>query len=162
MAEPARTEKTERCSDGHPNVLLVCPKCEQFLLVRPEVLTHGRQGLALVVSAVSGIIGQQGRPFTHAFEIHLERATLHYDFAAFADNAELMPLKILTEDGRVVRPDLGDGDPVRAFEAEIAEVAASLERGLASDLLSAALARDAIVLCQRQGESARIGRAVEV
>jgi predicted dehydrogenase len=31
----------------------------------------------LVVEATSGAIGQQGRPFTHAFEIHLEKATLH-------------------------------------------------------------------------------------
>ena len=36
---------------------------------------------ALVVTATSGVIAQQGRPFTHGFEIYLERATLLFDFA---------------------------------------------------------------------------------
>ena len=35
----------------------------------------------LAVTATSGVLSQQGRSFTHAFEIYLERATLIYDFA---------------------------------------------------------------------------------
>ena len=38
----------------------------------------------LVVTAACGVIAQQGRPFTHGFEIYLERATLLFDFAAIA------------------------------------------------------------------------------
>lgn len=117
---------------------------------------------SLVVSAESGVIRQQGRGFTHGFEMHLEQATLQYEFAAFADRAELMPLKILAPDGTVVRPDLGDGDPVRAFEAEIAEVIQSLERGETSAILSGELARDAVVLCQRQTESVLAGKPIGV
>ena len=54
---------------------------------------------SLVVCAISGVIDQQGRAFTHGFEIHLERATLHYEFAGINDKAELMPLKVFTPDG---------------------------------------------------------------
>ena len=48
----------------------------------------------LVVSATSGVIGQQGRPFMHGFEIHFEQATMQFEFAGFSDRAEQMPLKI--------------------------------------------------------------------
>lgn len=124
----------------------------QFQFANPE----------LVVSATSGVINQQGRPFTHAFEIHLEKATLHYDFAACADKAELMPLKVLTSKGEVLRPDLGDGDPVRAFEAEIQEVVRSIQTKKPSAILSGDLARDAIILCQLQSKSVLSGRSVKV
>jgi predicted dehydrogenase len=116
----------------------------------------------LVVSAASGVIQQQGRGFTHAFELHLERATLHYDFAAFSDQAELMPLKILTSDGQVLRPDLGDADPVTAFVAEISEVASAVASGKPSALLGGDLARDAIALCYKQTESVRTRATVKV
>jgi predicted dehydrogenase len=117
---------------------------------------------AQVVSASSGVINQQGRVFTHGFEIHLEKATLHFEFAALADQAELMPFKILDSKGKVIRPDLGDGDPVRAFEAEIAEVAKSVRSGRPSAILSGELARDAIMLCHKQTESVMKGRPVRV
>jgi predicted dehydrogenase len=117
---------------------------------------------SLVVHAVSGVIQQQGRPFTHAFEIHLEKATLHYDLGAFADKVEQMPLKILTANGKVVRPDLQGGDEVSAFVAEIKEAAQSIRTGRPSPILSAELAQDAIVLCHRQTESVRKGKPVKV
>jgi predicted dehydrogenase len=117
---------------------------------------------SLVVNATSGVINQQGRPFTHGYEIHLEKATLHFDFAAFSDAAELMPLKIVTSTGKVIRPDLGDGDPVRGFESEIKEVVRSLGSAEPSAILSGELARDAIVLCHKQSESVRRGKLVKV
>lgn len=116
----------------------------------------------LVVNATSGVINQQGRPFTHAYEIHLEKATLHFDFAAFTDAAELMPLKIVTKTGKVIRPDLGDGDPVRGFEGEIKEVARSIQSGKPSAILSGELARDAIVLCHKQSDSVKRGKLVKI
>jgi predicted dehydrogenase len=117
---------------------------------------------SLVVNATSGVINQQGRPFTHGYEIHLEKATLHFDFAAFSDAAELMPLKIVTSTGKVIRPDLGDGDPVRGFESEIKEVVRSLGSAEPSAILSGELARDAIVLCHKQSESVQRGKLVKV
>ena len=63
------------------------------------------------VAASSGVVDQQGRPFNHAYEIHFEEATLQFEFAAFVDQPEAMPLKVLLADGSVERPELGDGDP---------------------------------------------------
>ena len=65
-------------------------------------------------------------------------------------------------EGQVLRPDLGDGDPVRSFEKEMAEVVKSLQSGTASRLLGGALARDAIALCHLQTESARTRAVVDV
>jgi predicted dehydrogenase len=116
----------------------------------------------VVVRATSGVINQQGRVFTHGFEIHLEKATLHFEFAGFADGPELMPLKVLTSNGKVVRPKLGDGDPVRGFEGEIKEVLRCVKSGQPSSVLSGELARDAVVLGHKQTESVRKGRPVKV
>ena len=102
------------------------------------------------VAASSGVIDQQGRPFNHAYEIHFEEATLQFEFAAFADQPESMPLKVLLADGSVERPELGDGDPVFAFEREVGELVSCLETGQASKILDAVLARDAIEICQMQ------------
>ena len=114
---------------------------------------------SLVVSAESGVVRPQGRSFTHGFEIHLEKATLQYEFAVFEGKPRLiLPLTICDEGGRVLQPSLGDGDPVRAFEAEIVEIARSLGSGRPSPLLSGDLARDAVVICQKQTESVVGGR----
>jgi len=104
------------------------------------------------VAASSGVIDQQGRPFNHAYEIHFEEATLQFEFAAFADQPESMPLKVLLADGSVERPELGDGDPVFAFEREVGELVSCLEAGQTSKILDATLARDAIEICQMQAE----------
>ncbi len=66
-----------------------------------------------------------------------------------------MPLTVYEADGRVLEPELGDGDPVRAFQAEIAEVASSIESGRPSTLLSGDLARDALRICHLQTEAVR-------
>ena len=72
----------------------------------------------------------------------------------------LMPLTVYGEDGRVQRPDLGDGDPVRAFEAEIAEVVRCVQSNQPSQILSGTLARDAIAICHKQTESVQNNRSV--
>ncbi|HLY73800.1 MAG TPA: Gfo/Idh/MocA family oxidoreductase [Planctomycetota bacterium] len=115
---------------------------------------------SLVVSAEGGVVRPQGRSFTHSFEIHLEKATLQYEFAIFDGNPRLiLPLTICEEGGRVLQPSLGDGDPIRAFEAEIAGVVRSLETGRPSPLLSGDLARDAVMICQKETQSVQEGRA---
>lgn len=117
---------------------------------------------SIAVTCTSGVINQQGRPFTHGYEIHLEAATLQFEFAAFADGPEMMPVKIITADGEVVRPDLGDGDPVFAFGREIAEVARCVSEDRESDILNGVLARDAIEVCQAQAKSVMENRFVEI
>lgn len=116
----------------------------------------------VVVSAVSGVINQQGRAFTHGFEIHLEKATLHYELAVFSDGLEVQPLRVLTASGKVLKPKLGAGDMPDAFVGEIKEVVKSVGANEPSRLLSGDLARDAIILCHKQTESVKRGRTVKI
>lgn len=117
----------------------------------------------LVVSAESGVIQQQGRAFCAAFEIHLERATLLYDFAVIDGQPQTgMPFTILTSDGKVQRPTIESADPVDAFASELREAVKTVKSGKPSALLDGQLARDAVVLCRKQTDSIRKGRIVAV
>jgi predicted dehydrogenase len=110
--------------------------------------------LPKMVTAASGVIAQQGRPFTHAYEIYLEGATVFFDAGT--------PVTLLLDNGKVVQPNLGGGGPTEAFRAELGEVARSIRAGKPSALLGSELARDAVVLCQKQTESLVKGRTVNV
>ncbi|MGL4513256.1 MAG: Gfo/Idh/MocA family protein [Lacipirellulaceae bacterium] len=113
--------------------------------------------------ATSGTIGQQGRPFQHAFELHFEKATLVFDFAIIGETAAYLCVPTLLEPGgRAVRPRLAGGDPMDAFQAEIAEVVRSLTSGKPSAVIGADLARDAIELCHAQAASLATGSRVEL
>jgi predicted dehydrogenase len=115
------------------------------------------------VHSVSGTINQQGRPFDHGFEIQLERATLCFEFAVInGAGAYLCPPTLLKEDGSIERPDLGDGDPMAAFEAELREVVTCIDQGRTSDTLGADLARDAIRLCHAEEASLHSGRSISL
>ena len=117
----------------------------------------------LVVSASSGVILQQGRPFTHGFELHFERATLLFDFAVIGgEPVTATPLTLLTARGRVTRVEVGSGDPIDAFVSEAAEVCRSIRSGRASTLLDGSLARDALLLCQCESQSVKRGRKVAI
>ncbi len=116
-----------------------------------------------MVTAASGVIDQQGRPFTHAYEIYFEKATLFFSYAALAKVGDAVtPLSVLLDNGKVLRPKLGSGDPPDAFVAELGEVLRAVRNNTPSPLLAGELARDAIVLCQKQTESVLRGRAVKV
>ena len=117
----------------------------------------------LVVEATSGTIDQQGRPFTHAFEIHLEQATLAFDFAVIGGDAKyLCTPMLLDSNGQVQHPTLPGGDPVDGFVGELEEATRSIAEGKPSEILGAALAQDAIRLCEKQSESLRSGTAVRI
>jgi len=119
---------------------------------------------SLVVSATSGVLNQQGRPFMHGFEVHFEEATIQFQFAGYLDQPEANQLKVLVqgEEGKVIRPDVGEWDPVKSFSEEISEVVQSVETGKASPLLSGQLARDAVTICQRQTDSVRSRESVAI
>jgi predicted dehydrogenase len=118
---------------------------------------------SLVVSISGGVINQQGRPFTHGFEIHLEKATLQYEFAVIDGKPRLLlPLTVYEADGKVRTPDLGDGNPVRAFEDEIAEIVRALGSGGTSPVLGGDLARDALRICHAQTEAVRTRREARI
>ncbi len=117
----------------------------------------------LAVSANSGVINQQGRAFCAAFEIHLERATLLYDFAVIDGEPELsMPLTVLSKDGKVERPKMKSADPIDAFADELTEAVRTARTGKPSALLDGELARDALLLCEKQTQSLTKGRLVSV
>ena len=117
----------------------------------------------LVVEATSGTIDQQGRPFTHAFEIHLERATLAFDFAVLDGAGRyLCEPMLLDSNGGVEKPRLAGGDPVDAFVGELREVARSVSDGKTSEILGAILAQDAIRLCEKQTESLGNGGPIAI
>ena len=106
------------------------------------------------VSCSSGAVAMKGRPFVHGYEIYLEKATLTFDAGC--------PLTLLTEDGGKAFPPLAGEDPLGGFTAEIDAAAEGVRTGKAPDLLSAKLARDALVLCHKECESVRTGQAVAV
>jgi predicted dehydrogenase len=118
---------------------------------------------ALVVAASTGVIGQQGRSFAQSFEIYLERATLLFDFAVIDGKANAgTPLTVLDSKGKVVHPQLGAGDPVDGFVAELKEVMRSIRTGEGSKILGCDLARDALLLCHKQTQSVRSGKPVKM
>jgi predicted dehydrogenase len=119
---------------------------------------YGEQGPT--ISAASGVIDQQGRAFTHGFELHFERATMVYDFSVFDNQPTTsLPLTVLDAKGKVLRPELKQRD---AFVVELHEAAHAVRNGEASLALRAEPAYDALLLCHLQQESVRRGRAVPV
>jgi predicted dehydrogenase len=115
---------------------------------------YGPGGPAVTCS--SGAVCMSGRPFVHGYEIYLENATLIYDSGG-------PPLTLLTADGKSTQPALaGSGDPLAAFTDEIQAAVDGVATGKEPDLLSGRLARDALMLCHRECESVRAGKAVAV
>ena len=109
-----------------------------------------------VVTATSGVIRQPGRPFLHGYEIHFERATVMFEFAV-VDGEPLLttPCTVLPTRGKARRPQLGDGDPMVAFEKELKAVLRSIRTGKVADFLQCEPALDALRICQKQTESLR-------
>lgn len=113
-----------------------------------------------VVEATSGTIDQQGRPFLHGFEIHLERATLVFEFGVLGGEGRyLCPPTLIADDG-AEQVSLPGGDPMDAFVTELTEVVRSVENGATSDILGAELALDAMRLCEWQAKSLAVTRDI--
>jgi predicted dehydrogenase len=116
-----------------------------------------------MVTAASGVVNQQGRPFTYAYEIYLEGATLFCEYAALGKAGDILtPVTAILDKGKVWRPKLVSGDPLIAFEGELAEVVRSVRNNVPSPLLAGELARDAVVLCKKQTESVLRGVPVKI
>lgn len=119
---------------------------------------------SLAVTATSGCLRQQGRSFTHGFELHLEKATLYFNLGVLAgEPLQITPLTLLNAKGTVEHPELPAGDPMlAAFEAEIKEVVACLKANKPSAVLGGDLARDAVILALKQQESVKKQKPVRV
>ena len=108
------------------------------------------------VTCSSGAVSMGGRPFVHGFEIYLERGTLIFDSGG-------TPLTLLAADGKATQPPLpGGGDALSAFTDELQTAVDGVTSGTEPALLSGQLARDALVLCHREIESVKTGKAVSV
>jgi hypothetical protein len=68
----------------------------------------------------------------------------------------------LTSDGEVIRPELNAGDDIAGFESEIKEVMSSLASGTDSKVLGGELAKDAIILAEKQTESVGVGKPIAI
>ncbi len=147
---------------GMPQEVTTCGRLRKKL---PE-FWHSQfrfPGRDLVVESTSGTIDQQGRPFTHAFEIHLEQATLAFDFAVMGGAGRyLCKPMLLDPKGAVQNPELSGGDPIDAFVSELSEVTHCVRDGKTAQILGATLAQDAIRLCEAQTTSLQTGRSVAI
>jgi predicted dehydrogenase len=117
---------------------------------------------AVAVSAVSGALCQDGRPFAHGFEIYLERATLSLGIATMPGQGQVNPLAVLLPGGRVEHPELGSGDPVDAFARELEVAVQGVAGGAEPPRLSGALARQALATCWAEVQSVRARGPVRV
>lgn len=112
-----------------------------------------------LVQATCGTTDQQGRAFNHGFEIHLERATLLFEFAVLnGEGSYLCSPTILDESGKAERVDVGDGGPLDAFAAELRNVIESVRKNQESEILSGWLAEDAVKICQMEANSIAASR----
>ncbi len=115
---------------------------------------YGPGGPAVTCS--SGAVAMKGRPFAHGYELYLEKATLIYE----SGNC---PLTVLKVDGTSEQPKLAGGDEATAaFTIEIQAAVDGIKANREHDYLSGKLARDALVLCYRECESVKTGKAVTV
>ncbi len=111
----------------------------------------------VVVSISGGVSNQSSRPFTHGFEVQFEKATMQFELAVLKDGLDVMPLKIMTNDGKLIRPELAAQDDVAAFTSEIDDAAESIRLQANARRLDGRLARDAIHICQCLQKSAESG-----
>jgi predicted dehydrogenase len=108
------------------------------------------------ITCASGAVAMKGREFVHGYEIYLEKATLVYESGT-------CPLTVLHADGRSEKPTLAGGaEATAAFTLELQAAIDGIAAGKEPDLLSGALARDALVLCHKECESVKTGRIVAV
>jgi len=106
---------------------------------------------SLVVSAVSGVIQQNSRGFTHGYDVQFEKANVQFEFAAFTDgSAEQMRLVVAHQNGRVERPTWDAGDDIDAFVKEIDAAALVVAGGEMHAALDPRIAADAIRICEMQ------------
>lgn len=117
---------------------------------------YGAGANSPALSCCCGALAKKGREFVHGYELYLEKATLLYESGA-------QPLTVLTDDGKVKHPKLkGPIEATTAFTAEMQAAVDGIKNGRVPDLLSAELARDALVLCQKECQSVLTGNAVIV
>ncbi|MGI6400945.1 MAG: Gfo/Idh/MocA family protein [Thermoguttaceae bacterium] len=100
----------------------------------------------LVVTANSGCIMQQSRPFEFSYEVHFEKATI------FTDCFTQTPVTVLLDDS-IEKPEFPAGDDITPFVNELTEARDCFIAGKPSKMLDGVLARDALTICHKEIEA---------
>ncbi|MDO5581233.1 MAG: Gfo/Idh/MocA family oxidoreductase [Planctomycetia bacterium] len=111
---------------------------------------------SLTVTAASGCIMQQGRPFFAGYEVQFEKATVLFDTWSGK------PLTVLNEDGSVETPEIPNVDDVGNFAFELTEVRDSFANNRNSSILDGSLAADALAICHKEIESILSGKPAAI
>jgi len=107
----------------------------------PQVTTEGGWAMA------------PGFGFVMGFCVVTEKATIEYDCKAG------VPLTVHTNGGKTLTPKVPAGD---GYSAELKHFVQCIAKGKASDVVTAADARDAVAVCLAEGKSVKSGKAVMV
>ncbi len=110
----------------------------------------------LVVTATSGCIMQQARPFEFSYEVHFEKATV------FTDCFTQVPVTVLNADGSIEKPEFPAGDDITPFVNELTEARNCFLAGKPSAMLDGVLARDALTICHKEIEACNKRVPVEI
>jgi len=106
---------------------------------------------AVLATAVSGVIGQPSRGFTHGYDVQFDKANLQFEVAVFGDGTvSQIPLTIAHQDGSVEHPECDSSDSIKVFVDELEAAAKAVDEGVIHPALSAAVAADAIRICEMQ------------
>lgn len=119
----------------------------------------------LAITAVSGGIAARGLEFAHGYELFLEEATIAFSAGTYAGDWVVdRPLTVISNRGRKVRePRLKGGTEwFSAFTAELQAAVDGVQSGATPEMLSGALARDALKVCYAEAKSIETGRVVAV
>lgn len=107
----------------------------------------------VAVTASSGALSQPSRPFTHGYEIYLEKATLRYEAGD--------PISVYSQD-RLDHPTFAAADAVEAFVEELQSACDAVTGLKPAPHLDGHLASTALELCLAESESARTGKTIEL
>lgn len=128
-----------------------------------QYLYDGGDGAGPAVSALSGALSMKGREFAHGFDLYFERATLSFEFASLGGQGHLaIPLSVILPDGSVQHPEVGGGDPVDAFTAELRLAVEGATTGREPPELAGDLARQALAICQAEVESVKSRKLAKI
>ena len=119
----------------------------------------------LAVSCVSGGIAAKGLEFAHGFELFLEDATIAYNAGTYDGEwvVDRQVTLIKNKGRKVTTPKLkGGSEWCSAFTAELQAAVDGIIAGKSPDMLSGAMARDALKLCHAEAKSIASGRLVKV
>lgn len=119
----------------------------------------------LAVSCVSGGIAAQGLAFAHGFELFLEKATIAFSAGTYDGEWKVdRELTLMTNKGKkVTTPRLKGGTEwCSAFTAELQAAVDGIRSGETPEMLSGAMARDALKLCYAEAKSIASGRITRV